>query len=195
VLEQARDLGFLGPGPVEPHIEHALVFTAAVPEPPEQALDLGSGGGVPGLVLALHWQASRWTLLDAGQRRTAFLHSAVAELALTGRVEVLAGRAETAGRIPEQRGAYDLVVARSFGRPAVTAECAAPFLQVGGLLVVSEPPAPAADRWPKKPLAELGLEPAHPVEGPPHFQILKQRAPCPDQYPRRIGVPGKRPLW
>lgn len=166
-----------------------------MPELPVRALDLGSGGGLPGLVLALQWPTTHWSLLDAGQRRIAFLHTAVAALGLTGRVEVLPARAEAAGRMPEQRGAYDLVVARSFGLPAVTAECAAPFLQVSGLLVVSEPPAPTPDRWPAASLAKVGLEACAAIEGPPRLQVLKQRVACPDQYPRRTGVPGKRPLW
>jgi 16S rRNA (guanine527-N7)-methyltransferase len=134
-------------------------------------------------------------LLDVGQRRTAFLRTAIEALGVVGRVEVLAARAETAGRQPAQRGAYDLVVARSFGPPAVTAECAAPFLQVGGLLVVSEPPEPAPDRWSVNALAELGLALRDAVEGPPRLQIAQQEAACPLRYPRRVGLPGKRPLW
>jgi 16S rRNA (guanine527-N7)-methyltransferase len=196
VLEQARALGFLGPGPVEAHIEHALAFATAVPAPPARALDLGSGGGVPGLALALHWPASRWTLLDAGTRRAAFLHTAAAALGVSDRVEVLAARAESAGRDPELRGAFDLVVSRSFGSPAVTGECAAPFLRVGGSLVVSEPPEPSADRWPAATvLAELGLDVRVTVAGPPRLQVLSQRELCSDRYPRRVGVPAKRPLW
>jgi 16S rRNA (guanine527-N7)-methyltransferase len=150
---------------------------------------------LPGLVLAVHWAASHWTLLDAGQRRTAFLRTAIDGLGLAGRVEVLTARAETVGREAAQRGAYDLVVARSFGSPAATAECAAPLLQVGGLLVVSEPPEPAPDRWPVGALAELGLAPSGVVAGPPRLQILEQQTACPGRYPRRTGVPGKRPLW
>ena len=166
-----------------------------MPEPPRRALDLGSGGGLPGLVLAVHWPASRWSLLDAGQRRTAFLATAVDALDLAARVDVLTARAEAVGRDRTHRGAYDLVVARSFGAPAVTAECAAPLLQVGGLLVVSEPPEPAPARWPVDALHELGMAPRAVVEGPPRLQVLEQQTACSDRYPRRTGVPGKRPLW
>ena len=93
------------------------------------------------------------------------------------------------------RAAFDLVVARSFGPPAVVAECAAPFLRVGGRLAVSEPPT-GEDRWPPAPLAELGLEATERRDvGGAHVQLLRQTAPCPDRYPRRTGVPTKRPLF
>ena len=72
VLERARDLGFLGPGPIDRHIAHADAFLAAVPDPPPSFLDLGSGGGVPGLILASVWRCTV-VLLDAQERRARFL--------------------------------------------------------------------------------------------------------------------------
>jgi 16S rRNA (guanine527-N7)-methyltransferase len=194
VLERARDLGFLGPRPVVTHVEHALGFAVAAGTAPTEAVDLGSGGGLPGLVLALHWPASGWVLVDASARRCAFLTEAVDELVLTDRVRVLEGRAEDVGRDGEHRGRYDLVVARSFAAPPVTAECAAPLLRVGGRLVVSEPPA-GADRWPEAALRTLGLERGPLVTVPARYQVLTQAALCPARYPRRVGVPAKRPLF
>jgi 16S rRNA (guanine527-N7)-methyltransferase len=97
-----------------------------------------------------------------------------------------------AGRDPDRRAAMGLVVSRSFGPPPVVAECAAPFLRVGGRLVVSEPPE-AADRWPIEGLAALGLEP-DPLDTA-GFVRFRQTFPCPDRYPRRDGVPAKRPLF
>ena len=65
LLVESRQLGFLGPGPVESHHHHALAFAAAVDEPPARALDLGAGGGLPGLVLAAAiWPDTIWTFLD-----------------------------------------------------------------------------------------------------------------------------------
>ncbi|MHB1584304.1 MAG: RsmG family class I SAM-dependent methyltransferase, partial [Acidimicrobiales bacterium] len=138
VLEEARRLGFLGPGPVAPHIDHAVGFAAlaASPAGPPSAsgspghdgaawegriLDLGSGGGVPGLVVALALPRARLVLLDAGERRTHFLESSVIRLGLADRVVVARGRAEEAGRWPELRSSFDRVLSRSFGSPAVTA--------------------------------------------------------------------------
>ena len=131
-------------------------------------------------------------LLDANARRAAFLETVVADLGLVDRVTVVAQRAERAAHLDELRGAFDLVVSRSFGPPAVTAECGTGFLRVGGRLLVSEPPAETVDRWPAGPLAELGLA-DHGRHGP--VRILEQVASAPDRFPRRVGVPTKRPLW
>lgn len=187
VLDEARDLGFLGPGPVTFHVEHARAFLPALAGVTGAALDLGAGGGVPGLVLATERPDLTWTFVDAMQKRTAFLASAVRRLGLA--VAVRRARAE---ELADLRGSQAAVVARSFGAPAVTAECAAPLLQVGGRLVVSEPPEPG-DRW--EGAWVLGLGPARRLEGPPTLVVLEQESPCPTEYPRRVGIPAKRPLW
>jgi 16S rRNA (guanine527-N7)-methyltransferase len=160
------------------------------------AVDLGTGGGVPGLVLACAWPGSSWVLVEAHRRRASFLEEAAAQLGCAGRVQVLAERAEVVGRAPAHRGAAPLVVARSFGPPGVTAECAAPLLAVGGALVVSEPPGGDGARWPVSGLARLGAVPersVHSAKGT--FQVIRQTTRCPDRYPRRVGVPAKRPLF
>lgn len=108
---------------------------------------------------------------------------------------MVTARAEESGRDPGMRAGFDVVVARSFGAPAVTAECAAPLLKVGGRLIVAEPPGGAADRWPAQALGELCLRAVTTVTKPTAFQVLEQMAPCPDRYPRRTGVPAKRPLF
>jgi 16S rRNA (guanine527-N7)-methyltransferase len=213
VLERSRRLGFLGPGSVRVHIEHARAFALGFGATPRRVLDLGSGGGVPGLVLAAEvWTGSEFVLLDAGERRIAFLEGAVADLGLAPRVGVVRARAEVAGRDPQLRGSFDAVVARGFGPPAVTAECGAPFLRPGGTLVVSDPPvdgedaplgavssttAPAArlDRWPAEGLARLGLVVERVWTEPFHHRALRLEHPCPDRYPRRDGVPARRPLF
>jgi 16S rRNA (guanine527-N7)-methyltransferase len=169
-------------------------------------LDLGSGGGLPGLVLADHWPQAPGLLLDANQRRARFLRTTVDELGWAGRIQVLCQRAEEAGRDPALRATQPLVVARSFGVPAVVAECAAPLLRPGGLLVVSEPPSPspvgeaaasdpAQARWPARLLAELGLEPVQERRAAFGYQVLSQVRPCPPRFPRRPGIPAKRPLF
>lgn len=203
VLAQSLQLGFIGDPDLDGHIEHALGFAAASGVVPGRALDLGSGGGLPGLVLARHWSESTWVLLDGSPKRTAFLAEAVEELELDDRVRVVTGRAEEVGHDETQRGMFDLVVSRSFGPPAVVAECAAPFLAVGGTLVVSEPRG--TDRWDHvDELAILGLEAAPLASMPPPgsdrddvgaFRVLHQRELCPSRYPRRVGIPAKRPLF
>ena len=192
-LEQARRLGFLGPGPVEPHIDHAGAFAMAIEGVRGTVVDLGSGGGVPGLILALARPDLRVVLLDARATRCQFLGDAIEALEL--RAEVVEGRAEVLGR-SALRGSAGAVVARSFGIPSATAECASPLLEVGGLLVVSEPPPPPQpDRWPAAGLALLGLEATVRIGDGTTVQVLEQRTPCPDHYPRRDGVPTKQPLF
>lgn len=198
-LERSREVGFLGPGPVETHVEHALGFADAVGASPRSAVDLGSGGGLPGLVLASVWPETEFVLLDSMERRTAFLQEAVTGLGWHGRVAVVRTRAEVAGRDEAFRGWYEVVVSRSFGSPPATAECAAPLLRVGGRLVVSEPPHGEAptERWPDEGLTTLGLALDRRVTGESGagYVVLRQVAPCSVTFPRREGVPAKRPLW
>jgi 16S rRNA (guanine527-N7)-methyltransferase len=223
VLGAARDAGFLGPGPIERHLRHARGFVDLGRMEAEggspRILDLGSGGGLPGLVVAGAWPEATVALLEANERRAQFLERAVVACALQERVSVVHQRAEIGGRDPLYRATFDGVVVRSFGSPAVVAECAAPFLRVGGWLVVSEPPAdaggtaaPGADsavdqedlerviteeigRWPADKLSPLGLEPVKSVRTEFGYQILRQVRLCPVQFPRRNGVPSKRPLF
>jgi 16S rRNA (guanine527-N7)-methyltransferase len=162
-------------------------------------LDLGSGGGLPGLVVATSRPELDLTLLEARRRACRFLREAVAILDLA-RVTVVEARAEDAARRPDLRETFDAVVARSFGPPAVTAECAVGFLRTDGRLVVSEPPgdeAPerAAARWPVAGLEELGF--ALPVAGGgagASFVVL-EKTKGDDRWPRRVGIPAKRPVW
>jgi 16S rRNA (guanine527-N7)-methyltransferase len=211
VLEEARDQDLLGPMALQEQVDHALGFAHALEQlrldslsVPGTWLDLGSGGGLPGLVLAQYWPESEAVLLDAAQRRTTFLTEAVHRLGWDGRVRVLRARAEEAALDSELRGGFSVVWARSFGSPPVTAECAAPFLVVGGLLVVSEPPGPtptseiqvqSSDRWPREGLAQLGQEPLAVVRARFGYQVVRQATPCPGRFPRRSGVAAKRPLY
>lgn len=227
VLRTARDEGFVGPGPVARQLIHARAFAAALEEagrilevpagaggrawrPGGQraCLDLGSGGGLPGLVLAWDGRCNgpgsslagaRWHLLESQHRRAVFLRDACLRLGLDPEVTVEEGRAEEAAHDSRYRRQFQVVTARSFGSPAVTAECAAGFLADGGVLVVSEPPSVGAgdhaDRWPHEALEELGFGASAPIVGPFHFRALVMTGRCPARMPRRAGVPAKRPLW
>ena len=215
VLTRARTLGFTGPGEPVDHITHAVRFvdvvcavtdarasrsgqtdTGGASGPALDAVihgyDLGSGAGLPGLVLAVALPASRWTLVESMQRRATVLTEAVGELGVADRVDVVMERAEVLGRNAHNRETADVVVARSFAAPAVTAECAAPLLMEGGHLLVSEPPQSSGERWPSGPLAELGLQPVGTDRG---LMVVTKVAPTPDRYPRRVGIPAKRPLF
>jgi 16S rRNA (guanine527-N7)-methyltransferase len=196
-LEHSRDHGLLGPGPVEAHIGQARAFLAVLGDRlAGQVADLGSGGGVPGLILATWVPSVRWRLVDASARRTRFLEGAVRDLGLGGWTEVVHARAEELGRDPGWRGRMDGVVARSFGPPAVVAECAAPLLRPGGVLAVSEPPGPDAGRWPEGGLEPFGLVLRdHGRRAGYQMAELRQAHRCPARFPRRPGVPARAPLF
>lgn len=206
-LGRARELGLIGPGPIERHVCHAMGFvTLIAPASPAAVLDLGSGAGLPGLVVAAMVRGAAVVLLEAGERRAAFLRAAAEELGMQDRVTVLHERAENAGRHPRWRETFDVVTARSFGVPAVTAECGAPFLGLGGVMVVSNPPAhptslsraapSGSTRWPAAGLEPLGLLPgrAESVDGF-SFQVLTKPLPCSGRYPRRNGLPERKPIF
>jgi 16S rRNA (guanine527-N7)-methyltransferase len=207
LLADARALGFLGPGPLEPQIRHAQGFAAAgrrlSPGSPVRLADLGSGGGLPGLVTAAEWPTATLVLIEANGRRASFLRRAVERLDLEARVSIMEERAEVCGRDANLREGFDGVLARSFGRPAVVAECAAPLLQIGAWLLVSEPPRPGDPdgqneqdgRWPPEPLRQFGLQPAEVVHEGFEYRVLRQVEACPERFPRRNGVPGKKPLF
>lgn len=197
VLEEARALGLLGPGPVGGQVQHAADLARAIGRFDGRLLDLGSGGGLPGLVLLEVWTSARGVLLDAQRRRCEFLTRAVATLHLGQRVAVECGRAEVLARDARLRGAFDLVVARSFGPPATTAECAVGFLRPGGAMVVTEPPAgePLA-RWDEAGLGRLGFSAPVALRVAETGAVRVELQEEPDErWPRRDGVPTKRPLW
>lgn len=207
VLGEARRLGFLGPGPVEDHVEHTLGMALVVEGElagatpgsegaPRCFCDLGSGGGVPGLVLARCWPGAEGVLLESSGRRCRALEDWLRKLGFDHRIQVLEGRAESLARLPRWREMFPVVVARAFGRPAVTAESAAGLLAPAGLLVVAEAPEPDPRRWPEPGLAGLGLGPAQPREAlDRRFVVIRKTAPVPGRFPRRVGIPAKRPLW
>jgi 16S rRNA (guanine527-N7)-methyltransferase len=203
VLSAAQAQGFIGPGALSPHIAHAFGFLAVLDRArgrvlsfDDRVLDLGAGGGIPGLVLAAECPGVPFSLLEGSVRRAEFLEEATGRCGLRPQVAVVAMRAELAGRDEALRGRCTVVFSRSFGGPGDTAECASPFLCVDGHLVVSEPPAARQGvGWPPDGLALLGLEPV-PIEGnETRYAVFRQARACPDRYPRRVGVPRKRPLF
>lgn len=207
VLVRSRELGFLGPGEVGAHILNAQAFLPGIDDTVQRntgtatqrhtVVDLGSGGGVPGLVLAVYRPNLHLVLLDAAQRRTDFLQWAVAQLGISDRVTVERGRAEELARMDHLRGVALIVTARSFATPSATAECGVAFLSgVGARVLTSEPPEFNPDRWPAGPLAEMGLQ-LGPIwhQEASTVQALDVVAPCPDSLPRRVGLPERRPLF
>ncbi len=187
---------------VHEQIDHALGFVATTETvlggQPTSAVDMGTGGGVPGLVLHSCWPACRLVLMDGNQRRTEFLSEEVAGWDSSSVIEVVRGRAEELGRDARYRQQFEVVTARSFGKPSVTAECGSPFLELGGVMVVSEPPEEDVEgRWPQEGLSELGMTRRSRSRFDDRFsyQLLYKSVETAERFPRRVGIPTKRPLF
>jgi 16S rRNA (guanine527-N7)-methyltransferase len=134
----------IGAAPITDVIEHSLAFVDALEPVAGTVLDLGSGGGVPGLVIASRRPDLQIVLVDRRATRTDHLHRLVARLGLGARVTVLTADARAIPRHLGERVAA--VVARGFGPPEAVLGAARPILADSGLLVVSEPPD-RGDRW------------------------------------------------
>ena len=194
-LAEARALGFLGPGPLETHIASAEQFADAILDAGGEGpgLDLGSGGGVPGLLLATWFADWSWVLFDAHRRRTSFLASTVGRLGWAPRVAVVRDRAEAAGHTTRHRERYGVVTARSFGPPALTAEAASAFVAIGGVVVVAEPPDGRPDRWDPDGLGALGLEVVPSADRA--VCVLRKARTLADTFPRDVKRQRAHPVF
>jgi 16S rRNA (guanine527-N7)-methyltransferase len=152
-LGDAQRLGFLGARPIADVVAHARGFVRVLRAhgEVETVLDLGSGGGIPGLVVAHDLPELHVTLLDRRAKRTDFLERVVRRLGWTDRVSVICSDVESF--LPTDP--FDAVVARGFGPPEFTLSAATRLVRAGGPMVISEPPD--ADRWDEDVLARLGV--------------------------------------
>ena len=164
-------------------------------------LDLGAGAGIPGIPLALARPGLSLWLLEARVKKAAFLREACRELGLAG-ARVLEGRAEDLGRDPKYREEAALVVSRSVGSLSELLELGLPFLKTGGILAVWK-----GSRWREElscaatALAKLGgaveRTESFAVPGCDHPRVLvlvRKTGPIPSNFPRRAGVPHRKPL-
>jgi 16S rRNA (guanine527-N7)-methyltransferase len=162
--------------------------------------DLGSGAGLPGLVLAAALPSAQVDLIESTERKCAFLRDAIARMRL-GNATVVCERSEEWAR-GEGREAYDAVAARSVGRLAALAELASPLLREGGVLVAwkgtrsaqEEAEARrAADRLAMEPIEIRSVQP-YSTSRDRHIHLLRKNGPTPNGLPRRPGMAAKRPF-
>jgi 16S rRNA (guanine527-N7)-methyltransferase len=162
--------------------------------------DLGSGAGLPGLVLAAALPGARVDLVEAASRKCEFLREAI-ERTGSGNARVVCERSEewAAG---EGREAYDAVTARAVGALPTLAELASPLLADGGFLFAwrgrrepeqEERLARAADRLGIEPIEVRPVEP-YPGSRDRHIHLLRKNGPTPNDLPRRAGMAAKRPF-
>lgn len=163
----------------------------AAPAPGTRVIDIGSGGGAPGVVVAILRSDLQVTLLESDVRKGGFLVHVAGLLGLTG-VTVETIRAEEAGHRHGTREAFDLATSRAAAPPPVLCELALPLLRVGGSLYALVTDAPAALESCAAAASACG---GGPPEAPaPGLLRVAKIAPTSPEYPRRAGVPSRRPL-
>ena len=168
---------------------------------PLWCLDVGSGAGFPGIPLKIILPEIRMTLIEATGKKTTFLRHLIDVLALKD-VEVLHGRAEEIGHESEHRERYDVVMARAVAHLSVLAEYCLPFCRLGGRMIAPKGvDAQAEAETASNALFLLGgylvtIKPVELVglEADRHLVVVDKVAPTPEAYPRRAGIPAKRPL-
>jgi 16S rRNA (guanine527-N7)-methyltransferase len=174
--------------------DHLLDSIAIAPYVAGPLVDVGSGGGLPGIPLALVSGADT-VLIESAGKKCAFLRQALAELGLAG--EVLCLRAEAAGREVGLRERFATGTARAVASAPTVMELLAPLLRVGGLAILqrgevdereSNAVADAA------PMLGLSLEREVPQGGRRRLLLLRKSATTSTRFPRRDGVPARRPL-
>ena len=163
-------------------------------------IDVGSGGGFPGLPLKLAFPGMRGTLLEATAKKTAFL-AHLSEILELEDISVRTGRAETLAHEAEMREAFDMALARAVAEVATLAELTLPFVRVGGIVVMHKKVDIADELEQAQGAIEtLGgrLREVLPVTLPGLDEralvVLEKQHPTPERYPRRPGMPAKRPL-
>ena len=178
-------------------IDDALVLLDHLGEA-NKVVDVGSGGGLPGLPLKIARPQLSLTLVEADQAKAAFLVRACATLGLHD-VEVLARRAEEVGRDPLYREAFDVAVARALAPMPVLVELCLPLVRVGGRLLAQKTANEQVDGAARAIEALGGVLTAivrapSPARQSGTVVIVEKVRPTPAAYPRRPGVPIRKPL-
>lgn len=185
---------------LDKHIEDSLRALDFVQLKEEKVVDIGSGAGFPGLILAMHCPRARFSLVEADRKKSLFLEKVWLEIGLTN-VEVINRRAEELGQDSEYRGRFDICTSRAVASMNVILEYGLPLVQVGGKLILWKGRNYHQEiEQSGRALSMLGGR----VVGI-HLYTLKEKndrailvvqkeQPTPAKFPRRVGVPAKRPL-
>jgi 16S rRNA (guanine527-N7)-methyltransferase len=184
------------------HFLDSLSVLRAIPiQPGKRVIDVGTGAGFPGVPLRIVCSDMRLTLLESTGKKTAFLEHIVSELNLTN-TRIVNARAEDAGQDPEHREKYDLVLARAVAHMPILVEYLLPLCKVGGYCVALKGESAATEIG----VAETALRllggrfvQLTPIELPhvaeTHYLVVIEKvAATPHLYPRKPGIPSKKPL-
>ncbi|MFN0074699.1 MAG: 16S rRNA (guanine(527)-N(7))-methyltransferase RsmG [Chloroflexota bacterium] len=170
-------------------------------EPANRMIDIGSGAGFPGIPIKIALPALKLTLVETRAKRAAFLEHLISAIELEDTL-VAQTRAETLGHDPSHREQYDVALTRALGSMALTAELCLPFLKLGGRLVAPRRGDSTTDIQLAEPIfLLLGANvptwlPVHitGIDDGRQLMVATKQSPTSAQYPRRPGLPGKRPI-
>ena len=182
------------------YLDSITPLAGALPAGIRTLADIGSGAGFPGIPLAIMLPQVEITLIDALDKRVKFLNDVISSLGLNAKA--VHARAEEAGRRPELRERFDVVTSRAVAAMNVLCELALPLTRLGGTMLAYKGPTwreeleEARDALEKLGGSFTGAQEAHiPGRDWAHWLVrIEKTAPCPEQYPRRPGMPEKRPL-
>ena len=186
------------------HFLDSLTVSLALPEQAKSGgtlCDVGSGAGFPGVPLKIAFPGIKLTVVDSSAKRTGFLERLVSVLDLAD-VEVINARAEEMGQRSEFRERFDVVVSRAVAETRVLLEYTLPLCRIGGLVIMQKKGdiQEEMDRA-SGALRELGggrmkmvEAPEEVLEGQRKLAAVEKTSTTPSRYPRRTGIPAKRPL-
>jgi 16S rRNA (guanine527-N7)-methyltransferase len=181
------------PAALLPHLLDALTLVSFL-QPGATLVDVGSGGGLPGIPLAIATGVTV-TLVEPIAKKAAFLRDALAASGLPG--EALTERAEVVARDPRYREQFDYATARAVSRAPTVAELTLPLLRVGGKALLQRGALEERERRAVEdaaPVLSGALVEERVLEGERRVLVLEKQRPSSERFPRRNGVPEKRPL-
>ena len=184
---------------IKKHFLDSLSVLSAIPKNTQTVIDVGTGAGFPGLPIAIAEPNISVTLLESSDKKVEFLKHIVSKLELKN-VIVLSGRAEDGGKNLSHREKYDVATARAVANLATLAEYLLPFIRIGGKMIAQKSAETPEIDGAKNAIEILGggnlqiipiiirdLEPRNLI-------VIEKIKSTPSEYPRRIGVPSKKPL-
>ena len=178
----------------------APILQGLIENQPIRLLDIGAGAGFPSLPMKILFPELDVTIIDSLNKRINFLHLLAEELDLDG-VHFYHGRAEDFAQDKAFRAQFDIVTARAVARMQVLSELTIPYLKVGGrLLALKASNAPEELEEAKNALnllfskVEDNLQYELPNGDPRYITLVEKKKETPNKYPRKAGMPNKRPL-
>lgn len=188
----------------EVYVKHFLdsmsLFKTKYLDGKKSLIDIGTGGGFPGLVLKIYNKDLDVTLLDSLNKRLIFLDEVIKELNLKD-VRTVHGRAEELGRNSDYREHFDIATSRAVANLSTLLEYDLPFVKVGGYFISMKGPEYKEEiEGAKNALKLLGgeleevVEIKLPMDITHYLLIIKKTKKTPDKYPRGGGKPKNKPL-